>query len=38
MLMHEECNNVTTKTVSDSHAIAAFLTFNSGKAYQKKKS
>jgi hypothetical protein len=33
---HLACNNVTTKTVSDSHAIAAFLTFIFGKAYKKK--
>jgi len=29
---HLACNNITTKTVSGSHAIAAFLTFIFDKA------
>jgi hypothetical protein len=32
---HLACNNITKKTVSDSQAIAAFLTFTFCKAYKK---
>jgi len=33
---HLACKNVTTKTVSDRHAIAAFPTFIFGRAHKRK--